>query len=621
MKTFIRTWSIGFCLILLAGVPALAASQAPATSNAGKSSERPSAYIFLRAPLHSPLFSNCPAEPAGGKSSPKAPPGFVILRAHIGEPRFSDCPVAVVNDKPLTLGEFSNAMASLHEGMSEGSKATRIDYADVLRRLISLRLALEEARAIGLDELPEVKGDVKTFSDRTLRDMLTAAQIKNIKADEAQVEKVYRASIKEIKISAISFKKKSDAEKMEAAAKAGEDFSKLLKQVPKGVDSEIFWGNRYVKESGIEPEIRAVVSGMKVGEISPVVSMARGFAVVKLEDVRHKEDPAAKEEARREVLGKMRFKVLQEFNESLAKKYVRLNQKLFDSLDFEKGGLPGFLALLKDKRVLAQVKGHAPVTVGEYADAVKDAFFHDIEGEIKRKRINKRKIEIYENFMAKKLLLIVAHERGFDKTEQYKDAVKEHLDGVLYSVFMGRVIAPGLKVTNVEMKHYYDEHISEYSSPERIRISSLIFDKNRRSDAEKAVEQLRAGSDFNWVKDNAGGLAGKSVRDQEGELPTDVVLVSTLPQGVGQAVTGSKPGDAKLYENPDGYFYVIEVRYIFPPQAAPFEAVKQEIAKAVFVNKLNSQFQQYVDKLWGAYHVTVYGEDLAEKLEGRNPQK
>jgi hypothetical protein len=192
---------------------------------------------------------------------------------------------------------------------------------------------------------------------------------------------------------------------------------------------------------------------------------------------------------------------------------------------------------------------------------------------------------------------------------------------VLYSLFINKVIAHGTKITNEEMKSYYKEHISEYSSPERVRISSLIFDKNRRSDAEKAAEELRAGTDFNWLKDNAEGQADKSVTDKEGELPRDIVSLTDLPEGMSQALTGSKAGDVKLYENPDGYFYVILVEEAFPPQPVPFESAKGEISKVIFFKKLNTQFDQYAEKLWDAYHVKVFGEELARELEGRAAQK
>jgi hypothetical protein len=362
------------------------------------------------------------------------------------------------------------------------------------------------------------------------------------------------------------------------------------------------------------------VSVMKVGEVGPVIPMAGGFAVVKLEDVRFPEDPKELEQARKDVLADKRFVALEKFKESLEKKYVKLNKKLFNSIDFDAGGVPGFLAFLKDKRVLAQVKGQSPVTVAEYAGAVRDAFFH-IEGEMKAKRVNKKKMKIFKDLMAKKLLVIAARERGFEKTAQFKDAVEEHLDGVLYDVFIKKVIAHGTKITNDEMKSYYNEHISEYSSPERIRVSSLIFDKNRRSDAEQAAEKLRAGTDFNWLKDNAEGQADKSVKDKEGELPQDVVSISDLPEGVGQALTASKPGDVKFYENPDGYFYVILVEEVFPPQPVPLESAKQEIVKIIFYRKLQTQFDQYAEKLWDAYHVEVFGEELARELEGRKAQK
>jgi hypothetical protein len=623
MNPFVRTFSIGLFIFFMANLPANAAvQQGSADVDAGKSQERPLAYMLLRAPMHSPLFSNCPAEPARGKTETEAPPGYVILRVPIGVARFSDCPVALVNDKPITVREFSDAIASFHEGMAQETKATRIDYAQVLKRLIYVRLVLEEARAMGLDELPEVKEDVETFSNSMLRDMMSSAVTRNIKVDEAEVQKLYRARIKEIKISAVWFKEKKDAEKMEAAVKAGKDFKGMVTQMPPGQAGQVFSKERdvYVKEYQVQPEIRAAVSVMKVGEVGPVIPMAGGFAVVKLEDVRFPEDPKELEQARKDVLADKRFVALEKFKESLEKKYVKLNKKLFNSIDFDAGGVPGFLAFLKDKRVLAQVKGQSPVTVAEYAGAVRDAFFH-IEGEMKAKRVNKKKMKIFKDLMAKKLLVIAARERGFEKTAQFKDAVEEHLDGVLYDVFIKKVIAHGTKITNDEMKSYYNEHISEYSSPERIRVSSLIFDKNRRSDAEQAAEKLRAGTDFNWLKDNAEGQADKSVKDKEGELPQDVVSISDLPEGVGQALTASKPGDVKFYENPDGYFYVILVEEVFPPQPVPLESAKQEIVKIIFYRKLQTQFDQYAEKLWDAYHVEVFGEELARELEGRKAQK
>jgi hypothetical protein len=622
MRELLRTVSIGLFIVFMSVLPVIAAQQDSADADAGKSQQRPLAYMLLRAPLHSPLFSNCPAEPAKGKTQSEAPPGYVILRVPIGVSRFSDCPVALVNDKPLTLREFSDAIASFHEGMAQGTKATRIDYAQVLKRLIYVRLVMAEARAMGLDELPEVKEDVETFSNSMLRDMVSSAITKNIKVDEAEAQKLYRARVKEVKISAAWFKQKKDAEKMEAAAKAGKDFKGFVTQLPPGPAGKFFSKERdvYLKEYRVEPEIRAVVSVMKVGEVGPVIPMAGGFAVVKLEDVRFPKDPKELEQSRKDVLADKRYVALEKFKESLEKKYVKLDKKLFNSIDFDAGGVPGLLALLKDKRVLAQVKGQSPVTVAEYAGAVRDAFFH-IEGEMKAKKVNQKKMKIFKDLMAKKLLVIAAREKGLDKTAQFKNAVEEHLDGVLYDIFIKKVIAHGTKITNDEMKRYYDEHISEYASPERIRVSSLIFDKNRRSDAEQAAQKLRVGTDFNWLKDNTEGQADKSVKDKEGELPEDVVSLSDLPEGVSRTLTGSKPGDVKFYENPDGYFYVILVEEVFPPQPVPFESAKQDIAQVIFYRKLQIQFDQYAEKLWDAYHVKVFGEELARELEGRAAKK
>jgi len=53
--------------------------------------------------------------------------------------------VATVNDEPITMGELNRAIAASHAGRSEDKKAGRIDYSDILARMINTRLLLLEA--------------------------------------------------------------------------------------------------------------------------------------------------------------------------------------------------------------------------------------------------------------------------------------------------------------------------------------------------------------------------------------------------------------------------------------------------------------------------------------------
>ena len=129
--------------------------------------------------------------------------------------------VATVAGEPITLDEFNRDLA-----LAQG-----VNRSEVLRRLVNVRLIVQEARRIGLDELPEIKMMVDAFSKATLREELMERQIKDLKVDDQEVEKLYKESIKEWKISSVMVEKENDAKKMVEEIKGGKNFDELSKQM------------------------------------------------------------------------------------------------------------------------------------------------------------------------------------------------------------------------------------------------------------------------------------------------------------------------------------------------------------------------------------------------------
>ena len=133
--------------------------------------------------------------------------------------------VATVNGEPITLDEFNRELA-----LSHGNKTGKEDRLELLRRLINVRLIIQEGRRMGLDELREIEKMVDVFSRETLREELMERHVKGMKADEKEVDRVYRESVKEWKINSLLFEKEEDARKMEEEMKAGKNFDELSKQ-------------------------------------------------------------------------------------------------------------------------------------------------------------------------------------------------------------------------------------------------------------------------------------------------------------------------------------------------------------------------------------------------------
>jgi parvulin-like peptidyl-prolyl isomerase len=510
--------------------------------------------------------------------------------------------VAMVNGEPITLSEFNEGLAMLSHGGGGDQKIEKGKKLDLLRRLINTRLIIQEARRMGLDELKELKERADVFSKVTLREELMERHVRKIKPDEKEVEKTYRESVKESKIKLIVFEKEEDANQMEGLLKGGKDFDEvlgkfLLDKKGKG-DKE----GKFLKNTALLPEIAESVSKMETGSISPVIRIKSGYVIFKIEDIRFPEDPEIREKVKLDLVLKKREEALSEYYKNLKGKYAKVNEGLLKSLDFESKE-PGFEKLMKDKRVVAEIKGEKPITVGDFTDYIRQQLYHGVERAVESKRLNNRKAKTLDEMLQKRIFRKEALRLGIDKTEAYKIKVKEYENSLIFGAFVQKAVAPDVKLKEEELRTYYDEHIKDYTYPEMMKISSLVFAK--REDAEKAITNLRNGANFQWVKENAENQVS---RNTVGILNFDGRLLTTkdLPEEVSKTVSGGKTGDFRLYESPDNHFYVLSIQEAVPARPQPYGEAKENIARKIYNEKLTKAAEEYAGKLRAVSDVKIY---------------
>jgi hypothetical protein len=161
--------------------------------------------------------------PAAGTESDKKEAAALLegpkiaLQAPLTSPLFAGFPIAVVNEEVIALGDLTSALESAHEGTKEHAvkQPASVDFNAILKRLINLRLIVQEAREMGMDELPEVKKAVEDNRKVIKRELLIADLAKDVKADEAEVEKLRREMVREWKLKSVLFEKEEDAKKIE----------------------------------------------------------------------------------------------------------------------------------------------------------------------------------------------------------------------------------------------------------------------------------------------------------------------------------------------------------------------------------------------------------------------
>jgi hypothetical protein len=516
--------------------------------------------------------------------------------------------IATVGDTSITLDDLNSAIASFHASMTVEKKVGPIDYSDILGRMINTRLILLEGINMGLHETPEVVSLVKKFSNETIMEMLLEAQVKDIKAQQADIDRIYQGLVKEWKIHSIMVKKKEDAEKIEAGVKEGNDFEDVVKSAVSNGPAED-GQEKFLRDKDLTPSVAQLVSGMKIGSVSPIVPVdSKGFIIFKLEGsrIQEKEDPEAMQTARQEALDQVRVATTKNYYQVLKGKYCELQKGIFDSIDFESKD-PGFEKLRSDTRAVAKIKGETPITISDLAKAIEEKFYHGVDIAIKEKKVNKSKEEVLESLLEKRILVKEALKQGLDKTEEYKKRVKAYEDSVIFGLFINKVVNPDIKMSQDELKKYYTDNPKKFTPPQMFGIKSLVFQKKK--DAESNLDKLKKGTDFVWLTSHAEGQVDKSTEDVL-NFDGSLISLNTLPEELKKLLSGTKGGDFRLYNDSKGYFYVIYISQVVNPDPQTFDEVKEEIAKTIYQDKQKKAIEDWAQKLKAYYPVKIYQSDL-----------
>lgn len=556
-----------------------------------------------------PTTPTAPAAPAiampaiAAEKTPKADEVAIRLNAPIFSPLFAKVPLAIVNEEPITIEDLKKSLGTIHEGMVEGKAVPKKNFPELLKRLVNSMLIIQEARNMELDKLEEIKTSVDDYSKKLRRELLLKGVIKDVKADEKEVNKAYLERTYEWRLKSLIIDKLDDVNALQADLKAGKKFDELYDNAIKGGRAKE--GGKpdiFLSRDVITPTMLVPLEKMKIGEISKPLALVNGYLIYRLEEKRNKEDAALKEQISQEMDAKARLNALEAFQASLIKKYVT-RKKLFDKLDFEKKKVK-FETFLKDKRVVCEIKGEKPVTVADLAEAVAGKFYHGVERAAEGKKINKEKKAILNELLGTILFDKEARVRKLDESDEYRIKVKAYSNSLLFGIFVTKVIRSDITVSKDELQAYYNDHSKEYTTVEAYKLDAIAFDSPQK--AEEAVDKLRKGMEFKWLKSNADGrvsIAKAFNMYFEGEA----IAKPNLPETMQKVLTGAATGDYRVLV--DGKLgYAIKVVELEPTRVKTYPEVEEVIKEAVFYEKLNKGIETWADKLRSSSDVTIYAD-------------
>lgn len=549
------------------------------------------------------VLSAAPTAPRPGCRVTKAPGGE--LRAALYSADTATCPVARVSGDEIVMAELARALEGGH--VAKGSKASRgekargMDFAPTLERLVDVRLLVHEAKEMGLLELPESREALEAFRASTLRTMLQQQAAAGVKPDPAEVDRLFKAAVKEWKLRSVLFPKEEDAKAFCQAVAKGGGFEAKAKAAVAAQKAEA-GEPAFVPPKQLAPELAVAATGLKQGQVSAPVKVASGWVVLRLEGVRYPENAEAREQARQQSLSGQQHQAVRRFHRSLVRKYATVDQKLLDAVDFEAGGEAGFQALTKDQRPLALIKGEAPLTVADLADDLAKKHFHGIAEPIKEHKVNPAKAETFEVLLGVRLFAREARERKLDQSPEFQRRAADYERVLAFNTFLERVILPGVKVVESEAQARYEQRKAEFTTPQMWRLDGLGFSDARSADA--ALEKLRGGTDPEWLRANADGRLEQG--KQQLSLGGGLVSASALPASLAKALTGARAGEYRRYASDDGaQHYVLRVVDQVPPGVRPYAEAREQVARELQGEKVAQAVREYAAKLRQVRQVEV----------------
>lgn len=190
------------------------------------------------------------------------------------------------------------------------------------------------------------------------------------------------------------------------------------------------------------------------------------------------------------------------------------------------------------------------------------------------------------------------------------EAYRENLGKqILRFKLLGREVQSKVEVTNQEIRDYFRAHIDDFREPAYVRLARLTFPlpakatavqiEAVRTKAEAAHARLRQGEDFYSVL--LSSTADQSA--EGGDLGS--FKAGELTAAFERAVQDLKEGEVSaVIETPDG-FHILRVEERSPGKIRQFDAVQDEIQKAIADQKTEVRFKEWAQGLRKSAYIDI----------------
>jgi EpsD family peptidyl-prolyl cis-trans isomerase len=247
----------------------------------------------------------------------------------------------------------------------------------------------------------------------------------------------------------------------------------------------------------------------------------------------------------------------------------------------------------------------------------------DIEREIKNLPDFAQKIfegsggkERFLNELVKKELLYQeALKKGLDKNTEYLKKVEDFKKITLIGQLLEKEIESKAKVTDQDVRDYYEKHKEDFAPVSQIRMSLILV--KTEEEAEKILGRLNKGEDFARVakKSSVDLSSAKNGGDlgylSRGQMTPELEAVAVR----------LKTGEVSEPIKTQSGYQIIKVTDKKLGKVVEFERVRNFISQQLSAEKQKEVFDSYIESLKKSYKVDINKEAVSKLSSGEEKKE
>jgi parvulin-like peptidyl-prolyl isomerase len=513
--------------------------------------------------------------------------------------------IARVNGEALYSEDIEIVLEEIHRSQQVRQRS-QFDLDQLMFRLVNDTLLAQEARALGMDDDPQLAQKLEARRETKARNRLFREEVlERLDLGEKPAREVYDDVYRFGSFQIVTRRDRAELEALRPKIAAADE--EALAELARAESQDPYAGRGGKLDAAFTDLHKALLEfagAARPGDLSAPLATPWGWTFARLLGV-EPADPAKFAERTGRVLVELRHRQELALRVALVERLrpslgLEVDWAVYESIAIQRMHdgklLPQFI---EPERAVARLAGRT-ITVKELAGRLGNAW----SGVTNPVLAMEYKPGVLDELIFEEMLVAEGLRRGYGDTPKVKRELHALEMSQLASKYLKETVSAGVEVTPAEARAYYDEHRDEFRKPPRLHLLQLTVPT--REQADRLAELAKGGAEFAW-------LVRQHSTDQYKEAGGDRgwVLANEGLLNFREELQSARKGDVLgPKEGPSGWV-LVQVDVYEEQDHYSFEAVSGNVKARLESQEVSARIDEVIGKLRERSEIWIDREALA----------